>query len=263
MATTHPTAASASAEPGSFSAQLGSIRDSLSALGEGNTLGAMLVLVGVGTIAMATLQVIKELTPLRFYFQRWWISRWVQRRCKAFKEHQYTSELPLPDTVTARRQLAELATGREERALYDLPIEDLVTQANAASQIALDEPDLYWALLAVLSEGTSRGDLKTLCEGAPNTNSTQPYFEARSRVARRIQRNLDGVRIACGNRWKYILLVASVFLTTAIVVAVVATNSTDKEPYAWILAIPVGIIGGYLAPIARDVLAALQKLRNP
>jgi hypothetical protein len=267
MATGVPGVPAPTAGDGDISALLASVRDSLSALGEGNTLGALFVLVGVGTIAMAVLQVIKELTPLRLYFQCWWIGRWIDERREEFenalddKEREALKEPALPNQNTVKAQLAELATGREKRALYDLPIEDLVTQADAAAQIALDEPSLYWALLAVLSEGTSRGDLKTLRDGAPSTGSTQPYFDARARIARRIQRNLDGVRIACGNRWKYIMFVASLILTTGIVEAAVAANTTDDR--AWLLALPFGIVGGYLAPVARDLFAALQKLRNP
>ncbi|GEM_PF-1736407 len=242
---------------------LGSIRDSLSALGAGNTLGAMLALVAAGTIAMAVLQVIKELTPIRLAFQRCWVCSWIAERCQRFNAERDAEpdEPPPPTSAIARWQLAELATGREERAFYDLPVEDLVTQANAAAQIALDQPARYWTLLAVLSEGTSRADLRTLLIGQPTTGSTQPYFDARSRIARRIQRNLDGVRIACGNRWKFLMLLASLVLTTAIVETAVAIHTEDFQ--ACLLALPIGIVGGYLAPIARDLLAALQKLRNP
>jgi hypothetical protein len=97
----------------------------------------------------------------------------------------------------------ELATGGIRDALYDLPIEDMVVQMNLAAQIALDAPHPYEALLRVLARGVPPADLNVVLKVQADATSPSEYFDARTRVARRIQRSLDGVRIAGGNfRWQ-------------------------------------------------------------
>jgi hypothetical protein len=143
-----------------------------------------------------------------------------------------------------------------------LQIEDLVPQLNLAAQVTLDDPDRYRVLLSVLADGVSDIDLKVVTDGQPASGSTQPYFDGRSRVTRRIQRNLDGVRIALASRWKFWMQVASLSLTTVLVeMAVGATG--QRSIGLFVVALPIGLVGGYLAPITRDLLAALQKLRKP
>ena len=239
--------------------------DALSALGSGVTWNAMLALTAAGTISMAVLQVIKELTPFRRNYQRRWFERWIDARANDFeKTAQNAKQSARPASeikVAAKAEVVGLATGGLADALYDLYSEDMVAQINLAAQVTLDAPKRYEALLSVLSEGTLPNDLTVIMAGQPKNGSTQDYFDARNRVSRRIQRNLDGVRIALSNRWKFWMQVISVALTAG-VVEIAVWVGTDGSWSACGLALPIGIIGGYLAPITRDLLAALQKLRN-
>ena len=239
------------------------IVDALSALGKGFTWDLIWAFAAAGTISVATLQVIKELSPLREWFQKRHFELCIVCRATAFNKSLQTAQ----DTLVvkeddAKKQVVELATGGLSSALYALPIEDMVAQINLAAPITLDSPVRYKALLAVLSEGVSFEDIEVVLKGQPASGSTQEYFDARGRVGRRIQRNLDGVRIAFGNRWKLWMQIVSLALCTVIVeLALAATKCTDCGPY--LLAVPIGIVGGYLAPITRDLLAALQQLRKP
>jgi hypothetical protein len=97
-----------------------------------------------GTIAMAILQVIKELTPIRREYQRMWLDRWFRARAEKFAVDAVnagpdiipSARLPL-DFEKAQSTLVELATGGEANAFYDLAVEQVVAQMNAAAQIAL------------------------------------------------------------------------------------------------------------------------------
>ncbi len=244
----------------SLAQMLASIRDALAGLTDGASGTAILALMAVATVAMAILQIIKEVTPARRLFQRNWMAKWIATQVRAF-DALHRKE-PTPRTANAsiaETSLVELATGRLADAFYDLSAEEMMQQANAAGQIVLDEATRYPDLLYVLSEGASGKDLDLVEAGLPATGSTQNYFEARARLTRRMARNLDGARLALSNRWKLWMQLTALALT---VVAVEAVVWRTYDVGTYVLAIVVGIVGGYIAPVARDLLAALQRLRG-
>ena len=264
---------------------LTTILTALSDLGSGITWSALGALAAAGTVAMAVVQVVKELSPIRRWFQRCWFERWVDTRAGDFNASVGSMTLTassgaaapaagnaaaapsgVPVAIVApaaaRQEVVELATGGLAGALYELGAEEMAAQINLAAQIMLDSPVRYRASLAVLSQGVSLDDLATVTRGQPTSGSTQEYFDARGRAGRRIQRNLDGVRIAMGNRWKLWMQLASLLLGTLVIELAVAASGKAGW-FTYLVALPVGIVGGYLAPVTRDLLAALQKLRNP
>ena len=68
------------------------------------------VLAGVSVASMAVLQVIKDLLPVRRWFQEWWIEAWFRDRAEKTNR----------DSVKAIQDLLSLVTGGERRAFYDL-----------------------------------------------------------------------------------------------------------------------------------------------
>jgi len=219
-----------------------------------------------GTLAMAILQVIKELTPVRRVYQRKWLERWFKARAEKFTVQAVNAEpsdvirahLPV-DAWKAQSTLVELATGGEANAFYDLAVEQVVAQMNAAAQIALEYPHDHFPLLAVLSQGASMGDVASVVAG---TRDPEPAaLDARNRVGHRIQRNLDGIQIALGSRWKLWMQSVSITLTVAFVELAIITN-IKYDLATLLVGVVLGIVGGYLAPVTRDVVAALQSLRK-
>ena len=239
------------------------------------------VLVAAGTLSMAILDVFKNFTPIRRWFQTGWIGRWIDKRAQQFNgELSALPSKPIAPIETDQTiaQLVELSTGSEHRAFYDLPSEQLVAQMNAAAQVAFDYPSRYASVLAALSQGADIKDVlltlgastANLPPGAPepaadpagDASLQQEIANARNRVGNRIQRNLDGAQIALGNRWQlYMQLSAIVIAIVLLETSVLASSSGDLG--AAVLAIPIGIAGGYFAPVARDLVVALQKLRAP
>ena len=225
-----------------------------------------LTFTGLGVLSLAILQALKDLTPVRRWFQRWWLGSWFDQRVESFNNAR-GSALPATDALSARQQLVALATGGEEKAFYDLPADQLVAQMNAAAQIAVDYPGTshYYKLFAVLSEGADVTDIAAV-QGVPSirmlaaSGSAPPpsYTDARTRVSHRLQRNLDGLQIAMSDRWQWCLQLAANAICILAVEAAVWSQGTAVR----FAGLAVGIVAGYLAPVLRDLVAALQKLRG-
>ncbi len=246
----------------------GALADAITGIGNIATWQSVGVITAAGTLAMAILQLIKDLTPVRRGYQRAWLAKWIARHV-----HDYNAargamrSLPQASPRETERLLIELATGGDDRAFYELAIEQMVAQMNAAVQITLDYPKKYSELLIVLSEGADVQDVAAVVNQSPEgskAKKTQPskdYLEARTRVGHRIQRNLDAVQIALGSAWQFWMQ------STAVILSVLVLECGVLQTVGWntnamLLAVPVGIISGYLAPVARDLVAALQTLRK-
>ena len=249
---------------------LKSISDGIAGL-SGTALTFVGALAIAGTLAMAILQIIKELTPIRRGYQRRWLEHWFKVRAEKFTVDAVNAGtnvissvfLPL-DSWKAQLTLVELATGGEANAFYDLAVEQVVAQMNAAAQIALEYPHAYFPLLAVLSQGSNVADVaKVAAHAEAGTREPDPVaLDARNRVGHRIQRNLDGIQIALGGRWKLWMQTASITLTVLFVELAIVTNVTNYSFRTLLVGVVLGIVGGYLAPVTRDVVAALQSLRK-
>src|SRR6266568_5831293 len=111
---------------------LGQVVDALNALSGGDTWRAMLALAGAGTISMAALQVIKELTPLRRKYQRSWFECWIDSQVRGLEKSMKTSGPKAQgvrvEAAAAKLQVVELATGGLADALYDLQVESMTPQ---------------------------------------------------------------------------------------------------------------------------------------
>jgi hypothetical protein len=250
---------------------LKALTDAIVAIGSISTWQIVGVVTAAGTIAMAMLQLVKDLTPLRREFQRWWLQGWIAAHVDAFNRHRQSKAadkkaLPAVSAGTAETLLIELATGGDDRAFYELAVEQMVAQMNAAVQIMLDYPKKYCDLLVVLSEGADLNDVSAVISQSPEAKArkTAPsaeYLEARTRVSHRVQRNLDAVQIALGSRWRFWMQTTAIVLSVLLLELGVILFGGARLG-ALLLAIPIGILGGYLAPVARDVVATLQTLRK-
>lgn len=226
----------------------------------GHALTFVLSLAAVGTISMALIQVVKELAPVRRWYQKRWLTAWLARQIA--KAEPIEADLPAASPDLVRDALVELATGGDERAMFDLSADQMVAQMNAAAQMALDYPQLNKPLLRALSAGASRDDLMLiflLSSPDEEASPSSTFNDARNRVGHRLQRNLDGLMIALGNDWRWWMHFCAIGLTILLVEA--AAISYGLSASQLLLAAFIGLIGGYLAPIARDLVAALQSLR--
>ena len=227
-------------------------------------------LAAVGVLTMAFLQTTKDMVPVRRWFQEWWTRAWLERQAR---------EAPSIPGPAVRADLAEtdlirLATSGDRDALFDLPIEQVAGQMNAATQVVLDYPWEHEHLLRCLAAQASVDDVRRLLDSRPPAAGPRPQLspdersaliDARNRVTHQVQRSLDGLQISAGFRWKLYLQVASILLSGLFVwIGLILFVRESIELFVRHLPLYVltAIFGGFLAPVARDLVAALQQLRK-
>jgi hypothetical protein len=257
----------------------------------------------VGALSMALLQTIKDIFPVRSWYQKWMLRKWyidkhdkmmgMQRilkrediinflRYQGLAENQidkYTKEfedagaaISIASFESFQDQLLSLSTDGNEDAFYDLAIEQMCGQMNACAQLAIEYPIRYSKVLSPLVASADPIDIDLLFIIQPSWLSSDNveakvfsplYVEARNRVAHHIQRAVDAIQISFGAGWKKILQIASIIISGVICALGIGFLDTKLELFPRIsIAIISAIVGGFLAPVARDLVAALQKLRS-
>lgn len=180
------------------------------------------------------------------------------------------------DAEKAEEDLIRLATANDARAFYDLPIEQLAGQMNAAVQAALDYPmahrDLLWCLahlaelediLAILAPPLELLEKERDKLTPEDRRKVDTFVAARNRITHQVQRAIDGLQIAAGSAWKFRMQGWSMLLSAilGVLALVVATPKAEVGPSLGMF-ILTGIVAGFLAPVSRDLVAALQSLRK-
>ena len=158
------------------------LTDAIAAIGNISTWQIVGVVTAAGTIAMAMLQLVKDLMPIRRWYQRQWLGKWIATHADAFNNARKRAKvskkaLPGASAQNAETLLVELATGGDDRAFYELAIEQMVAQMNAAVQITLDYPKKYCDLLVVVSQGADVDDVAAVISQSPGgaENAQDPF----------------------------------------------------------------------------------------
>ena len=89
----------------------------------------------------------------------------------------------------------------------------------------------------------------------------QRVFDARNRVRALTHRSVENFKLLTASEWRRRLQVASFSISMLIaVLALVMSGALRDRPWTFVWS---GLIAGFLAPVARDLLAAVQQLRRP
>ena len=216
-------------------------------------------LAGVGIATMATLQMVKDLLRLQWYFNRWQVRRWLAERARRCHEHDASFA---PDVGRAHAELITLATAGDEDAFYSLDGQQIAAQMGAASQIALDYPRLYADLFLCLAAEAEPADIRRVMGPPPRPPAKQAWIAARNRVAHSVQRTLDGLQISLTNRWKHWNQTVSYALNVLFVMVALRSVNTKITSAPVVDSMLVALLSGFLAPVAKDLVTALQQLRS-
>jgi hypothetical protein len=177
-----------------------------------------------------------------------------------------------PGADKAEKDLFKLATDGDDKALYDLPIEQLCGQINSAAQVvldrSLDHPDLF-VCLASMADPVDVARMmfppkeakaaRPLDEGEAQERHDS-YIDARTRVTHQIQRAIDTLEITAGFRWKFWMQLASIALSGLF--AGLGMWMFWKGSHLFLSSLAVAVLGGFLASLARDLVATLRQLKK-
>ena len=227
-------------------------------------------LAAVGFAVMAILQAVKDMTRARDAFDRWIVRSWLKKQAATAS---LKMERPIEANV-AYRDMVQLATAGDERAFFALDASQLVGQISSATQIVLDFPHRHEPLFRCLALGVEPGDIQRILGSAPgmrvatlpNERSSEDseLIDARTRVTHQIQRTLDALLVSLNYRWTYWNQVVAMGLNVLLVMLLFSVSPLGRQIGVagfWI-ALPMGIISGFVAPVAKDLVSALQQLKN-
>lgn len=208
----------------------------------------------IGLLAMAVIQSVKDMVPVRRWYQRAFVGAWLGHKARDHARHG----APAPDAGRASADLVALATTGDAHALFDLPVEQLCGQTSAAAAQALDYPARHADLLRCLAASADPADIDAVIRATEIDAAAA--IDARTRVMHQVQRGIDALQISLGFRWKWILQLASFALSYAIaVLGIAATQAPLSMTEALSTAVPLGLAGGFVAPLARDLVVALTR----
>ena len=147
------------------------------------------------------------------------------------------------------------------------PIEQLAAQLASAADIALSRPKdnagLLWALAG--EDGAKMVEEHLRLADLPIGISTDELFASRQGLSNTIQRRLDGFQVHAGNLWRSDLRLFAVLVSGGLAaLGVMVFSDWQKEFACTTLAfvLVVGLLGGLLASIARDLVAVVERLRR-
>ncbi len=225
----------------------------------------------IGLLSMALIQVLKDLLPVRRWFQRNWVLQWLEQRRALIGD----SSNP-PPLETVESDLVQLSTDGDSNSFYNLPIEQLCGQLNSAAQAVLEHPNDHDTLLWHLASKASREDIETVLKcsekyrkqagiklDGPELSGFTECVDARNRVAHQVQRAIDALQLSAGNRWKLWIQIFSIALSG--IIAAIGV-SFFGEIHGCLrrtgVTLAVAILGGFFAPVARDLIAGMQSVRK-
>jgi len=171
-------------------------------------------------------------------------------------------------------------------SVFALELERMMGSIQEASDIVLANPQQYESLYRVLTVGASRGDIESWLRNGPSAllnaanlpedqqkEEVKRQSELIARLRQTVKGKLDGFQLYTSDSWaNWNQLAANI---TGIVVMLVslmfARWAAEGEGHiTWaalgnsfsLSMIPISLVGGILSPVAKDLVSALQKVRN-
>jgi len=246
------------------------VRDLMQLVWEGLALG-----IAYGLVAMVVIQFLKD-AWLREWFNRKRFNAWFVALYREAAMHSL-------DLYRSKSELVWLAAAGDERMLFSLPIDKMAGQIGVAVNAILEAPQRYVDLIFVLGQDAAERregaqDAAILVETDParlrvskerdESEVRMRYADARTRVAHRVQRQIDLLQLRSMQRWTSTNRYLAVLISTSIGMAPLYLRPWLAGRYGTFRLISIlpasillSLIGGLLAPLLRD-LAARQTQRE-
>lgn len=250
-------------------------------------------LAGTGTLAMALIEMIKSVSSLRDRFHKQRVRNWIRNTNPRLLEKacaKINRSWPQEDAIfgeTVYVQLIELTTGEIVRAahmdkgiewwpwivssgnaLFALELDKMLGQIQDAADMALGNPDVYPELYLFLTAGADLEDVgrwQSWAQSPPvstkvDAKEAKEQADTYARLRQFIRRRLDSLQLTAGYFWQTINQIASASLGA--IMLFVALVILDKGKTNWLFLAVVSVVGGVIAPVAKDLVMALKRMRG-
>lgn len=232
-------------------------------------------LAAVGGLSAALVKALEDLSWIKSSINRNFLKAWFAERLRGNlftlqrREHrilglrapaiappEHSRNKPRGD---AWSQAIELCAAGQERALTELDTAQICGQLNSAAQIVFQFPAQYRSLFEVFAAGAPAEDVAAIMAEHPAEKNAD-HQNARTRISHYLQRSVDALHILLDARWKWWRHLAGFLFSAGIVLVVMISKSTDHgNPGLFVFHLVVAaLVGGFLAPVARGVVTAIQ-----
>jgi len=238
--------------------------------------GYLLAVGVIGGLTMALLQAAKDLTGWRARFNRDRLREWLQARVRVLNPDA-TDQAHFVDQ--AELELLRLATDRDADAFYGAELEALAAQFSGAALLVLDYPRLNSELFRLLTVHATTQDVDTLLQEykpvipipgiavqqysaeklTAEAETRHKLTETRNRIRHQVTQSISSFQVSAAARWQRRLKGYAWLTSTALTFIAFLFSDVGWRQAGWLLLLSA--VSGFLAPIARDLLAALQRLR--
>jgi len=191
------------------------------------------------------------------------------------------TELPRDDAESQRLfAYSQAVTNRiriprsAELALFSLELERMMGHIQDAGDSALKDPKRYPNLYRFLTWGANGSDIRNWSTEAasislnvkPDRNKAADRANRYARLHDATKRKLDGFQLYTAYRWTNLnQLAANIIGALTLFGALLwAQHASGKDFGGWTLVLffAISLTGGALAPVAKDIVTALQKVKG-
>lgn len=244
-----------------------------------------IALAAVGTISMALLEAGKRLMNSRERYHMKVIGNWIS----TLPEDSDPNNKDL-SRIKASVQLLKLTTGQSlpeepstylnllqpsftltpENSLFSLELEKMLGQIESTVELVLNSPDRYRELYRLMVLGASKEDIehwddnheKSAAEIAKDPALKKETTEVLSRLQQYIDRRLDTIQLSASWLWKKNNQRNAIYIGFILLFGLLCFTSPSNSVFTNSAYLAVSILGGIVAPVAKDIVAALQKVRT-
>lgn len=242
-----------------------------------------IVLAAVGSLAMALLELWKKITSTELRYHARALCDWFGRDDKALGDliHLGVSIPQHHAEATAKALIGNHGAARvklrgqlpPEYALFALPLERMIAHMHNAADVALRNPARYQSLFHFLASGAHDEDLKIWVASVQPLDPAKPrdpaFLSERadlySRLQLAIRQKVAAFELYTDQRWVNHNQRRANVVGVVILGAMVFWNKELLDPsgtFSNLTLLAACLGGGILAPIAKDFVVALNKVRE-
>lgn len=255
-------------------------------------------LAAVGALAMALIELAKKIHDTRTRYHARQVLRWVMEEFGSpASPHALACLTELLQLTTGlNRDQAQRAAGelmatqgtlpgllsvptRREYSVFALELEKMMGHIQDASDTALNDPKAHPALFQFITSGVRAEDVEAwhafieattrapvpMAAAASAERNPRRDADLYTRLQQSVRRKLDAFQLFCGMRWAnrnqlWANVVGVVVLANALWwITLRESGGTSMNVWEILVA---SLAGGVLAPLAKDMVVALQRVRS-